>query len=284
MTLDTFVTEHYRAYAKQNKRSYLRDDQLYKRLKPRFGHLPLTGITKYGVQQMQTALLDEGLARATVNLHIQMLRRYCNLAVQWDLLDRNPLTGVQLLHLDNQRETYLSEEQVTTLVEVLQTHENRTVALIVMFLLSTGARVMEGLSAQWKDVDLASKTWRIPATNSKSKKVMSKPLNENALWVLEQLGSKDTSPYLFPSPTTGKSYTFIRYAWQTIKRKANIPADVRLHDLRHTFASRLVSAGCSLYEVQMLLGHADSRMTQRYAHLSPQRALSASNAGTFAIA
>ncbi len=283
MTLDAFVAEHYRPYAQQNKRSHARDEQLYKRLKPMFGHLPLTGITKRGVQQLQTALLAEGLAKATVNLHIQMLRRYCNLAVQWDMMDRNPLTGVQLLYVDNQRETFLSDEQVTTLVKVLQTHKNRMVALIVTFLLATGARVNEALTAEWKDVDIASKMWRIPATNSKSKKKMAKPLNENALWVLEQLDSKDKSPYVFPSPVTGKSYTFIRYAWQTIKRQAGIPANVRLHDLRHTFASRLASAGCSLYEMQMLLGHADPRMTQRYAHLTPQRALSASNAGTFAI-
>lgn len=283
MTVDTFVTEHYRPHAKMHKRSYLRDDQLYKRIKPRFGHLPLTGITKYAVQQMQTALLAEGLAKATVNHHVQLLRRYCNLAVQWDMMEKNPLTGVQMIYVDNQRDTYLNDEQVTKLVETLKTHKNRTVALIVMFLLATGARLREGMSAEWKDIDQAGKMWRIPATNSKSKRMKQLPLNDNALWVLEQLESKGKSPYLFPSPATGKSYTFITYAWRTIKKKAGIPDNMRLHDLRHTFATRLVSAGCSLYEVQMLLGHADPRMTQRYAHLSPKRALDASNTGTFAI-
>jgi integrase len=102
--------------------------------------------------------------------------------------------------------------------------------------------------------------------------------------ILQWNGCCGKSPYLFPSPATGKSYTFITYAWRTIKKKAGIPDNMRLHDLRHTFATRLVSAGCSLYEVQMLLGHADPRMTQRYAHLSPKRALDASNTGTFAIA
>lgn len=284
MTVDTFVTEHYQPYAKMHKRSWKRDEQLYQRIKPRFGHLPLTGITKYAAQQMQAALMAEGLAKATVNHHVQLLRRLCNLAVQWDMLEKNPLVGVQMLFVDNQRDTYLNDEQVERLVQTLRTHSNRTVAMIVMFLLSTGARLREGMGAEWKDIDQVAKMWRIPATNSKSKRMKQLPLNDNALWVLGQLESKEKSPYVFPSPVTGKPYTFITYAWRTIKKRAGIPDNMRLHDLRHTFATRLACAGRSMFELQMLLGHADPRMTQRYAHLSPQRARDASNAGLFAIA
>ncbi len=153
----------------------------------------------------------------------------------------------------------------------------------MLFLLSTGARLREGLCAEWKQVDVNTAVWRIPATNSKSKKLKSLPLNKGALWVIEQLDSEGKSGYLFPSPATGKPYTTITRAWYVIRTAAGLPSNTRIHDLRHTFASRLVSAGRSLFEVQMLLGHSDPRVSQRYAHLSSKRALEASDSAAFAV-
>jgi site-specific recombinase XerD len=72
---------------------------------------------------------------------------------------------------------------------------------------------------------------------------------------------------VFANPNTLKPYVSIFYSWRTARTAANLD-DVRMHDLRHSFASFLVNAGCSLYEVQKLLGHSDAKMTQRYSHLS----------------
>lgn len=284
MTLDVFMTEHYFPYAKLHKRSHWRDEQLYRiRIKPKFGHLPLLGITRLAVQSFQTELLGQGLSKASVNHHIQLLRRVLNLAVSWEMLERNVLKGVPMFHLDNQRNIFLTDEQVDDLVTVLRNHENRNVSSIVLFLLATGSRLNEGLTAEWKDVDEVKKLWRIPATNSKSKKMKSLPLNKSAIWLLDQLGSRNSSRYLFPSPVTGKPYIGIARAWQVIRRKAGLSEEFRIHDLRHTFASRLVSAGHSLYEVQILLGHSDPRMSQRYAHLSSERAMQASSSAAFSV-
>lgn len=286
MTLDTFMTEHYFPYVKGRKRSAPRDDQLYRlRIKAKFGALPLPGITRRAVEKFGDELVDdEGLSHASANQHMQLMRRICNLAVGWEMLERNPLNGIKLFHLDNQRDTYLRDDEVTRLVEVLKTHDNRMVSMIIMFLLSTGARLREGLCAEWKQIDVEKAVWKIPATNSKSKKVKHLPLNTSALWVIEQLKSEGKALYLFPSPATGKPYTTITRAWWVIRREAKLPSNFRIHDLRHTFASRLVSAGRSLYEVQTLLGHADPRTSQRYAHLSMARAQEASNAAAFAVA
>jgi site-specific recombinase XerD len=284
LTLDEFWTKHYFPHAKAHKRSYGRDEQLYRlRIKPKFGHLPLKGITRLAVQQFQTALLAEGLSKASANHHVQLMRRFCNLAVSWEMLDRNVLRGIELFHLDNLVEHYLDDKQVDHLVKTLGTHKNRMVSLVILFLLSTGARLREGLCAQWKEVDVSNAVWRIPATNSKSKRLKSLPLNTSALWVIEQLDSEGKSSYLFPSPATGKPYTTITRAWYVIRRAAGIPDNVRIHDLRHTFASRLVSAGRSMVELQNLLGHADPRVSQRYAHLSSKSALAASNAAAFSV-
>ena len=285
MTLDTFWKDHYLPHANAHKRSAWRDEQIYRRLKPKFGDLPMNAIARLAVQQFQNALLAEGkLAKSTINQHVVLLRRMLNLAVSWEMLDRNVLTRIPLFHLDNQVEHFLDEQQVAKLVEVLKTDENRIVCQILFFLLNTGARRSEGLKAEWKDVNLEKRTWRIPATNSKSKKMKTLPLNPGAISVIEQLTSKDTSPYLFPSPATGKPFLEITRVWYRLRRKAGLPSNIRIHDLRHTFASTLVSKGRSLFEVQQLLGHADPRMSMRYAHLSMKAMQEASNAASLSFA
>jgi integrase len=157
------------------------------------------------------------------------------------------------------------------------------VSLIVLFLLSTGARLGETLKAEWKQIDRASSNWTVPATNAKSKKVNHKALNVNALQVLDKLESHGRSPYLFPSPATGKPYVTITRAWYTIRKAAGLTEEFRIHDLRHTFASRMVSAGMSLFDVQHQLSHADPRTSQRYTHMSNERAQKAVNAAAFTM-
>lgn len=285
MTLDAFMTEYYFPHVKVHKRSWKRDEQLYRlRIKEKFGALPLAQISRREVNQFKIALLNQKLANASVNHHVQLLRHICNLAVSWELLDRNPLQGIELLDLDNQIENYLDDETVDRFVQVSKTDENHGVCMILMFLLGTGARLGEALSAEWSQIDMGKRIWKILATNSKSKKPKHLPINDSAMWVIEQLKSKGSSKYLFPSPATGKPYTTITRAWYRIRKKAGIADNVRIHDLRHTFASRLVSRQIGLFEAQKLLGHADPRTTMRYAHLSMAAMKEASNVAAFAVA
>ena len=102
-------------------------------------------------------------------------------------------------------------------------------------------------------------------------------MSDAVLSLLEHLPSRTHSPLLFPNPNTGKAYISIWYAWDTARRKAGL-SEVRIHDLRHSFASFLVNSGRSLYEVQKLLGHAHIKTTQRYAHLSDETLITAANA------
>jgi integrase len=88
--------------------------------------------------------------------------------------------------------------------------------------------------------------------------------------------------YTFGNPETGKPYVSIYYAWDSARRKAGL-GEVRMHDLRHSFASLLINSGRSLYEVQKLPGHTQIKTTQRYAHLAPETVLAASNAATIAV-
>lgn len=282
LTLDAFMLDHYFPHARVHKRSHKRDDQLHRlRIAPKFGHLALSAITRRDTQVFHNGLLRDGLSPASADHHIKLMRRVLNLAVQWELLEKNPLKGIPLLMVNNEVENYLNEDQTQTLLDVLRTDANRSVCHILMFLISTGARLNEALTATWKNVSVEGGVWKVDATRSKSKKVRSIPLNDSALWVLEQLPSKGKSEYLFPSPASGKPYTTITRAWYRLRQLAGI--NVRIHDLRHSFASRLVCNGRSLYEVQQILGHSDPKVTMRYAHLSAKALQEAANAGSVIV-
>ena len=164
-------------------------------------------------------------------------------------------------------ENYMDDEQLQRLLTVLSTDENRTVCSIVLFLLSTGARLNEALQAQWKFIDVDRCVWRIPATNSKSGKMRAVPLNESALEVLSRQDTKDDYDYVFINRQTGKPYTTIQKVWSRLRKAADLE-HVRIHDLRHQYASFLVNSGRTLYEVQQILGHSTSKVTQRYSHLT----------------
>jgi len=140
------------------------------------------------------------------------------------------------------RERYLTHEEVQRLFDELDAYRDVQVGQVIRLLLYTGARKRELLDARWDEIDFSRRMLTVPAARSKSKK----PLVS-----------------MFCS-------------WDTIRKRTGIP-ELRLHDLRHSYASFLVNAGRSLYEVQKLLGHYDPKVTMRYAHLSPQSMLDAVN-------
>lgn len=120
----------------------------------------------------------------------------------------------------------------------------------------------------------------VRASNSKSKKLRSVPLNDAALQVLERVGTLGVYEYVFPNKKTKGPYTRFGKVWERLRAKAGLP-HLRLHDLRHQYASMLINSGRSLYDVQQILGHSSPVVTQRYAHHSThalQEAASAASA------
>lgn len=280
-TFTELFEEHYLPYVKPRKRSWKRDDELYRlRIKNVFGHCRLDQISRQQIQSFHTSLLEEGLAPATCDHHIKLMKHALNLAIDWQLLhDRNPASRVPLFGVDNKVEHYLDDAQLERLLKVLHSDPNRTVCLIALFLISTGCRLNEVLSARWKQIDRTNRVFRVDAINSKSKRVRSVPLNDSALEVLEQLDTEGKYEHLFINKKTGEPYTTIMKVWTRLRAKAGLP-HLRIHDLRHQFASFLVNSGRTLYEVQQLLGHSDSKVTQRYAHLSSRTLQDAANSAS----
>jgi integrase len=189
-----------------------------------------------------------------------------NLAEKWEVIDKSPARGVSKVADNSRKERYLTKEETARLLGVLKDWPDRTMADLITFLMLTGARKSEATQALWEHVNLQTGLWTVPAPMSKSGKPRYIPLSRAAIQLLENRRGNG-SAYIFPNPTTGEAFQLGHRAWSKIRKQAGIP-DVRIHDLRHNYASLLVNHGRSLYEVQKLLGHASISTTQRYAHLS----------------
>ena len=212
-------------------------------------------------------------------LFLRLIKHALYLAIDWQLIEKNPAARIPMLPEDNKIEHYMDEEQLQRLLHVLRTDNNRMVCAIAMFLLAVGCRLSEALHAKWTDVDLTARVFVIRASNSKSKKARSVPLNDAALEVLESVGTQGAYEYVFPNKRTQGPYTRFGHAWNRLRANAGLP-HLRLHDLRHQYASFLVNSGRSLYEVQQILGHSSPTVTQRYAHLSTKSLQEAASAAS----
>ena len=278
MTVGEFFTEHYLPYVKSYKRSWGTDlSMINNHILPRLGHRAMGELIPPDLAKFVEQMKAEDYAPGTCNRALVLLRYGYTLAVRWRLpgIVQNPLLEGKNLRDDNKIERFLSEDQLARLVRCVKHSDNPMLYYIVVFLLYTGARKREVLDARWEDVDWAQKSWRIPKT--KSGKIRHVPLSSGALQLLQYLqGLQQTLPadqrsdHVFCNPRTGLPFVSFFYSWDTARKQAGLP-ELRVHDLRHSFASFLVNAGRSLYEVQELLGHADIRTTSRYAHLSRDR-------------
>jgi integrase len=211
-----------------------------------------------------------------------MLRFIFNLAIKWEVpgVKANPCKGVPLMEENNKMERYLSVEEAQRLYAAVCKSENAMLKYIVPMLILTGARKREVLDAKWNDFDLDRRAWRIPIT--KSGRARHVPLSDGALSVLASMPRQVGVDWAFANPETGKPYVSIYYAWNTARQNVGL-SDVRMHDLRHSFASLLINSGRTLYEVQHILGHTQVKTTQRYAHLSQDTLLAAANSATTAL-
>lgn len=281
-TLEAFAENDYIPYVKTYKKSWEMDiSRIRNHLLPYFGTMRMKDIEKRDVVQLINDQLPT-YKPGSINRVIILLRYMFNLAIKWEVegVFRNPTAGIPLLKENNQVERFLSAEEAKALLIAIKASKNPMLQHIVSMLILTGARKREVLDAKWEDFDMERTSWRIP--NTKAGKARIVPLSDTATALLTKLKKKKRSPYAFANPITLKPYKSIYYSWHTARKEAGLD-DVRIHDLRHSFASFLVNAGRSLYEVQTLLGHTQIKTTQRYAHLSTTSLRAASNEVSLAV-
>jgi integrase len=198
------------------------------------------------------------------NRVIALVSKMMTLAIRWGWRTDNPCRGIER-NQETKRKRYLSGDELVRLTTALAEHEDQQAANIVRVLLLTGARKGELVSASWDQFDLEAGIWTKPGATTKQKTDHVIPLSGPARQLLAELyQARGESEYLFPGRLGHRRV--IKDSWVAIWKAANIKG-LRVHDLRHAFASVLVGAGYSLPIIGALLGHTQPATTQRYAHL-----------------
>lgn len=281
-TIGEFIHERYIPFVAGYKKSWECDRSLFKNhVEPVWGKKYIDQITKADMISL-FAEHRKDHAPGSCNRLLILLRYMFNLAIKWETpgITKNPTAGFPLMKEDNKHERFLSTEEAERLYAHLKKSESPMLQYIVPMLILTGARKREVLDARWEDFDFERRSWRIHTT--KLGRPRHVPLSDGAVSLLQSVPRFNDCIWTFPNPDTLKPYVSIHYSWDTVRKAAGL-SDVRLHDLRHSFASFLVNAGRTLYEVQHLLGHTQIKTTQRYSHLSQDTLLDASNAVTRAV-
>lgn len=250
-----------------------------KHIAPHFGaHTRVADVAFEDIDALHRKVTKTGSTYAA-NRGVAILSKMFSLAQRWGMRDDNPVRGVER-NPESKRKRYLSGDELARLTRSLAAYPDKQVANIIRLLLLSGARSGEVFSMCWTDLDLERGIWTKLASTTKQKADHTAPLSAPARQLLSEIRQQQTDKhkplgkYVFPSSNNPTGHTVtIERAWATICKAACITG-LRVHDLRHSFASQLASSGASLPLIGALLGHSNPNTTHRYAHLfdDPQRA------------
>jgi len=265
--LSSFVHDQYLPFVRSYKRSWRTDETILRlHILTALGTKHVDEIGGQNIAALLQKLRADGYGTGTTNRVLVLLRFMFNLGRKWDVpgFEDNPTSGLSTAP-DVQRDRFLTAEEAHRLVVALKADENQVAAQAIILLLLTGARRNEITQAKWEYLNWNKRTLLVPVSKSGKPRLI--VLNAPAISLLRNLDRRPDNPFIFPSSVSGRPPPSLFFPWDRIRRRAFLE-DVRLHDLRHSFASFLVNQGVSLYVVQGLLGHLHARTTQRYAHLS----------------
>jgi integrase len=259
---EKFIEEHVakqRPYTQRAYRAIIRDDIL-----PVLGKLKVAAVDFVHVERLHHKVTLR--APVLANRVLAVMSKMFNLSIRWRMRPDNPCRGVER-NQEHHRRRYLSPDERERLLAALAKHPNQDVVDAIHLLLLTGARRSEVLNATWDQFDLAAGVWSKPPTATKQGEHHQVPLAAPARELLARLRKQAEGPFVFPGRNGKQAKQNLTHSWQLICRAAGITG-LRIHDLRHSFASSLVGAGFSLPVIGALLGHSQPSTTARYAHLA----------------
>jgi integrase len=262
--LEDFVTEYFNYYqANRRPRSVRRHLVSWHAIQPSFGSKRLAEITPFDLERYRRQRKQGGRSDVTINRELAFLRNLYNMAITWGKATENPVKKVRFARENNGRIRVLTPEEESFLLAQC----GPPLQPLVVAALHTGFRASELLALTWEDVDFRRGMITVKAAYAKNGESRSVPMNTVLTATLQsvRMGALATGP-VFCS-RNGTPYRSFRTAFEHAVRQAGIDGLV-FHDLRHTFASRLVMSGVDLPTVQALMGHKDISMTLRYTHLS----------------
>lgn len=218
-------------------------------------------------------------APATVVRYMAALSHALNTAAgEWGWLDKSPMIGVKKPKVDNERRSFLSDEEIQRTLTAAQQSENRFLYTIVLLALSTGMRLSEIMNLRWRNVLIedGAEMGLLLMERTKNGEARAAPLAEDAFKAVVSLRDKVQKDHagrlpvgqlLFPSDSVPNKPVEIRKAWDTCRKRAELD-DFHFHDLRHTAGSLLAMSGASTREIAEVLGHKTMAMAKRYSHLT----------------
>ncbi len=276
---------------KKATRSQLDETSMWRKIiLPRLGKLRVADVKFTDLDELHRDITSIRKTPVRANRVIEVLRGAFNLAIRWHWRQDNPAKGIQK-NPEEKRERYLSKPEIMALAKALDQHHEVTSANAIKLLMLTGARRGEVLSARWDMFDLENGVWTKPSAHTKQRRIHRVPLNGPATELLRSIRSESKGEIVFEG-AAGEPLTDIKRTWVSVCKAAGLSTKVqkrnragksmfdeegapilvdeptvRIHDLRHSFASILVSAGASLPLIGQLLGHTQVQTTHRYAHL-----------------
>jgi integrase len=253
---------------------------IIKTLKEFFGKQRVSELTAEDAERYKAAR-SRDVKPATVNREVAVAKHMLTKAAEWKMIPDNPFREVRSLSVPKSVERVLGREEETKLLAACGLVRTYFLRPVIVVALGTGMRRGELLSLEWSQVDLANRTIRI--VNAKSDAGSHTiPMNATVHSLLLELERTKDSHFVFPSNRKpGTRILDLKTGFHKAVRSAGIP-HIRFHDLRHTFATRLVQAGVDIITVQHLLGHAKITMTARYAHSQSEVRVAAVNKLDFA--
>ncbi|MBX3335859.1 MAG: tyrosine-type recombinase/integrase [Nitrospira sp.] len=260
--MDRYASEH--AARRANHRRELTS---IKNLTGFFGNPTLDHITPKLIVAYKNKRYTDGVKPATINRELATLKKAFNLARrEWEWCTDNPVSRVSMERENNTRDRWLTVEEEQRLLQAVSPRLHD----VIVFALNTGMRMGEILALTWAGVDLFRRT--VTVFRSKNGERRTIPINSIVLDILKRkhaVRSRITDLVFHSQVGTALDGSNIRHGLNAALKMAKIQ-DFHFHDLRHTFATRIVQAGVDLYKVQRLLGHKSPMMTQRYAHHYPE--------------
>jgi integrase len=234
---------------------------------PAIGAKKVAEVTRADVAALHLKMKDKP---TQANRTLEVVSKMFNLAEEWGYREpnTNPRRGIKK-YPETKRERFLSEAEIKRISEVLADMEAERIEMpsaiaAARLLMLTGCRLGEIMTLQWKFVDLEASVLRLPDSKTGKKTVQ---LGEPALAVLRSIEQVEFNPWVLPGKIAGERLSDLQPFWQRVRARAGLN-DVRIHDLRHTFASFAAASGMSLHMIGKLLGHKSIQTTRRYAHLS----------------
>jgi integrase len=266
--IQRFIEEH--VSRKRPHTQYDYKNVIKNHIRPALGRMKVAEVAWADIDALHRKITKAGY-RTQANRVVAVASKMFSLAIRWKMRADNPCKGVER-NAEHRRTRYLTIAELDRLSGALDGHDKQAIDILRLCLFC-GCRSGEAMAARWDGIDLSAGRWTKPGSTTKQETNHIVPLSAPAKQLLARLRRQTNSEWVFPADSASGHRVTVRKSWLALCRAAKINK-LRVHDLRHSFASLAVNRGASLPLIGALLGHSNPTTTHRYAHLfdDPQRA------------